>query len=149
MRTSCGARRPATPTPLGEAADEHHGGACTIDLATGTLANLIDPSTHRYNIADVSPHPTTTDRVAVAGQLDASAWFECMELNYAGTASVGCPDVPEPLILDWTGASWVGGGVHVDLPPSLVGTTITFGAVDPNLYFGTEGAGAWRTYLTW
>jgi hypothetical protein len=133
---------------------EHTGGACVIDLtdvtAPSTLTNLIDASTHRYNIADIAPHPTVTpDLLAVAPQLDAAAWFECMEVRDDGTASVGCPDVPEPLLLEWNGASWDESSVHGDLPPSLVGTTIAWGEKETKLFYGTEGAGAWRTHATW
>jgi hypothetical protein len=129
-----------------EAEDEHHGGACTYDLTTDTVTKLIDPATHRYNIAEIAPHPTTAGLLAAAPQLDASAWFECMELNYAGTASVGCPDVPEPMI-EYDVDPWT--SVHADLTPSLEGTAIAWGEEETKLFYGTEGAGAWRTNATW
>jgi hypothetical protein len=132
-----------------DAHDEHSGGACVVDLTSGALTNLVDPSTHNYNIADVAPHPTVADLIAVAPQLDASAWFECMELNATATASVGCPDVPEPLVMQRAGLTWTEASVHTDLPPSLVGTSITWGEKETKLYYGTEGAGAWRTNASW
>jgi len=129
--------------------DEHTGGACVLNLTTGALTNLVDPSTHRYNIADIAAHPTVADLIAVAPQLDASAWTECMEFDAAGSGPVGCPDVPEPLIMQRSGASWTEASVNGDLPPSLVGTSIAWGEKEAKLFYGTEGAGAWRTSASW
>ena len=102
-----------------------------------------------YNIVDIAAHPTLTNLIAVAPQLDASAWFECMELDPAGTASVGCPDVPAPLVMTRDGATWREMSVSADLPPSLIGTSIAWGEKETKLFYGTEGAGAWRTNASW
>lgn len=46
-------------------------------------------------------------------------------------------------------ATWTEASVHADLPPSLIGTSIAWGEKETKLFYGTEGAGAWRTNASW
>lgn len=119
------------------------------DLASEAATPLVEPGTHRYNIADVAPHPYVPEILLVVPQLDAAAWFECTELDFAGTALIDCPDVPAPFLLDRTSGSWTE-VTWVDLPPSLVGTDGNWTRLDRSqLLYATAGAGVWRGTLTW
>lgn len=127
----------------------YQGGACSFEVTDPASAvQFIDPATHRYNIADIAPHPYVPDVLLVVPQIDAAAWYECTERDGAGTTVLDCP-VAAPFLLDRATGAWVERPFLV-LPPSLVGTAGAWTEMArAQILYATSGAGAWRGTLSW
>lgn len=119
-----------TPAP-------HGGGAVGRELHALEPGFGVDLRGHGDEVCDGRVRRDVRDVVVVSGGVDQVRERAAAQVDHAGAARRRA------------GGSWTEESVHADLPPSLIGTTIAWGERMVRLFYGTEGAGAWRTTVEW
>lgn len=139
-----------------------YGGACLLDLATGSLTRVVDPREAAVTVSAVAPHPTVADTWVFTTSLDPATFGYCAEIRngpdtWATTWGVACE---EPMVGILRGDAGMASVFELgERTPHPTPWTVTWSDINiPDdsadgqgswLLVGHQRGGAWRGELSW